>query len=85
MRDFVVALGYRRRGVGRRMLAELIGKLHPERRTRIDFDAPDTGLGLHLFLKAMGFRGVMLPTADTYRFTYEIPAAVPGDREGVTP
>jgi ribosomal-protein-alanine N-acetyltransferase len=56
--DFAVHPEYRRRGVGRQMIAKLAGKLSSHRRTRIELHLRETNLGGQLFCKVQGFRAV---------------------------
>jgi len=58
--NFAVAREHRRTGVGRAMLNKLIGKLSPERRTRIMLEVRETNLNAQLFFKACGFRAVSI-------------------------
>jgi ribosomal protein S18 acetylase RimI-like enzyme len=71
---------YRRHGVGRALVAKLVGKLHPGRRTRLVLDADEHLDGGHLFLRACGWeatRVIERATRSYYRFAYELqgPAA----------
>ena len=90
--NFAVADGYRRRGVGSQMIAKLIAKLSPQRRSRIVLEVRETNLAAQLFFRENGFRAVSVLRsyyADTpedaylmqYRYRPERQsAAEPGDR-----
>ncbi|MFO0908503.1 MAG: ribosomal protein S18-alanine N-acetyltransferase [Isosphaeraceae bacterium] len=54
--DFAAHPDFRRMGVGRQMLAKLVGKLSTHRRTRIALHVRETNLPAQLFYKVMGFR-----------------------------
>ena len=56
--NFAVAREFRRRGVGRRMIGKLVGKLAPQRRSRILLEVRETNLDAQVFFRAMGFRAV---------------------------
>ncbi len=56
--NFAVAADTRRRGVGRLMAGKLVGKLSPERRTRVMLEVRETNLPAQLFFRACGFRAV---------------------------
>jgi ribosomal protein S18 acetylase RimI-like enzyme len=62
----------RRRGVGRLLVGELIGKLNgpQSRRDKIVVDVPDCDLAPQWFFRAMGFLAHQLSDAETYRFEY---------------
>lgn len=46
---------YRRQGIGAQMVAKLVGKLGPQRRTRITLEVPETNLAAQLFFRQQGF------------------------------
>jgi ribosomal-protein-alanine N-acetyltransferase len=78
--NFAVLPMVRRRGVGRQMMAKLIGKLSMQRRTRITLEVRETNLPAHLFFKSCGFRAVTVMRAyyedspeDAYLFQYRVP------------
>jgi [ribosomal protein S18]-alanine N-acetyltransferase len=80
--NFAVRPDCRRSGVGRQMVAKLVGKLSSHRRTRIIAATREANLGMQLFLKACGFAArQILPghfedTGETaYVFEYRLPAA----------
>src|SRR3954447_21095751 len=56
--NFAVHPEYRRLGVGRQMVAKLIGKLSSHRRTRITLAVRETNLAAQLFFKAVEFRAL---------------------------
>lgn len=74
---FAVAPDARRQGVGRRMVAKLVGKLSPARRDHIRIVAPETpDYDGPRFLQAMGFvatevyRDTPEPGVDSIAFVY---------------
>ena len=54
--NFAVHPTMRRTGVGRQMIAKLIGKLSSHRRTRVTLAVRETNLGAQLFFKHQSFR-----------------------------
>jgi ribosomal-protein-alanine N-acetyltransferase len=54
--DFACHHEFRRRGVGRQMVAKLVGKLSAQRRSRIALYLRETNLSAQLFFRVMGFR-----------------------------
>jgi ribosomal-protein-alanine N-acetyltransferase len=54
--DFASHPEFRRQGVGRQMLAKLVGKLSTHRRTRIALEVRETNLVAQLFYRVQGFR-----------------------------
>ena len=56
--NFAVAPGFRRLAVGTQMVRKLIGKLSPQRRTRIVLEVRETNLAAQLFFRESGFRAV---------------------------
>lgn len=54
--NFAVHPDYRRQGVGRQMVAKLVGKLSSQRRTRIQLLVRESNLGAQLFYRVQGFR-----------------------------
>jgi ribosomal-protein-alanine N-acetyltransferase len=56
--NFAVSQGSRRAGIGRQMLEKLMGKLHPERRSRIMLEVRETNLAAQLFFRRFGFRAI---------------------------
>lgn len=68
--NFAVGRAFRRLGVGTQMLNKLIGKLSPQRRTRIALEVRETNLVAQVFFKAAGFRAVSV-LRDYYEDTTE--------------
>ena len=56
--NFAVAANARRRGVGLQMMEKLMGKLSPQRRTRVVLEVRETNLAAQLFFRGLGFRAV---------------------------
>jgi ribosomal-protein-alanine N-acetyltransferase len=54
--DFATHSDFRRRGVGRQMIAKLVGKLSSQRRNRIALQVRETNLPAQLFYRVVGFR-----------------------------
>ena len=54
--DFATHPEFRRSGVGRQMLAKLVGKLSTHRRTRIALHLRETNLSAQHFFRIQGFR-----------------------------
>lgn len=80
--NFAVGKQFRRRGVGSHMLAKLVGKLSPQRRTRIALEVRETNLPAQLFFRDNGFRAVSVlrdhyqdTTEDAYIMQYRYRAA----------
>jgi [ribosomal protein S18]-alanine N-acetyltransferase len=78
--DLAVHPDHRRRGVGRRMVAKLVGRLSPRRRTRIVLHVRDGNLPAQLFFRATGFRAVATLRGhyettgeDAYLMQYRLP------------
>jgi ribosomal protein S18 acetylase RimI-like enzyme len=70
-----VSPGARRRGVGRRLLADMKGSLLlGGTANRLRVFVPDDNLGAHLFLKACGFHGFVKGEA-LYKFVFRHSAA----------
>jgi ribosomal-protein-alanine N-acetyltransferase len=91
--NFAVAETQRRRGVGRQMIGKLVGKLSPQRRTRIMLEVRETNLAAQLFFRSNGFRAVSVLRAyyedspeDAYVMQYRYraveaePAVIPLNR-----
>ncbi|MEK7541015.1 MAG: ribosomal protein S18-alanine N-acetyltransferase [Patescibacteria group bacterium] len=77
--NFAVALEFRRMGVGQQMVEKLIGKLRPQRRTRILLEIRETNLGAQLFFRKLGFRAISVlkdfyvdTTEDAYLMQYRV-------------
>jgi ribosomal-protein-alanine N-acetyltransferase len=56
--DFATHADFRRRGIGRQMVAKLVGKLTAQRRNRIALYLRETNLQSQLFYRVMGFRAM---------------------------
>jgi [ribosomal protein S18]-alanine N-acetyltransferase len=56
--DFATHADFRRRGVGRQMIAKLVGKLSNQRRNRIGLHVRETNLHAQLFYRVLGFRAM---------------------------
>jgi [ribosomal protein S18]-alanine N-acetyltransferase len=77
--DFATHLDFRRRGVGRQMIAKLVGKLSNQRRNQIKFLIRESNLAGCLFLKASGFTATEIlrdhfddSHEDGYQFVYAL-------------
>ncbi len=77
--NFAVAPAWRRKGVGTQMVAKLVSKLSPDRRTRITLEVRETNLAAQLFFRACGFRAVSVlrnhyqdTPEDAYLFQYRL-------------
>ncbi len=68
--NFAVTRSHRRLGVGTRMMQKLIGKLTPDRRSRIVLEVRETNLPAQLFFRTMGFRAISV-LKDFYQDTTE--------------
>jgi len=87
--NFATAPAWRRRGVGTQMIAKLVGKLSPQRRTRVTLEVRETNLPAQLFFRSAGFRAVSVlrehyedTPEDAYLMQYRY---VPGQGEQVFP
>jgi ribosomal-protein-alanine N-acetyltransferase len=58
--NFAVHPDHRRQGIGTTMLAKLIEKLNPSKRTTIELDVPERFLDALLFFRNQGFKAVKL-------------------------
>ena len=58
MLNFAVSPEFRRLGIGSQMIGKLIGKLSPQRRSRIILEVRETNLPAQLFFRENGFRAV---------------------------
>jgi ribosomal-protein-alanine N-acetyltransferase len=56
--NFAVAADCRRQGLGRQMIAKLVGKLSLQRRVRVTLEVRETNLDAQIFFRAQGFRAV---------------------------
>ncbi len=75
--NFAVSSEFQKRGVGRRMIEKLIGKLSSQRRNRIMLEVRETNLAAQLFFRRLGFRAVAVlrdfyddTTEDAYLMQY---------------
>ena len=68
--NFAVARSHRRLGVGTRMMEKLVGKLSPERRSRIVLEVRETNLPAQLFFRSLSFRAISV-LKDFYQDTTE--------------
>ena len=81
--NFAVQAEFRRSGVGLQMVNKLIGKLSPQRRTRILLEVRETNLAAQLFFRNAGFRATTVlrdfyddTTEDAYLMSYTFRAKV---------
>jgi len=81
--NFAVHDDFRRSGVGRQMINKLVGKLSPQRRTRILLEVRETNLAAQLFFRNAGFRATTVlrdfyddTTEDAYLMSYEFGSKV---------
>jgi ribosomal-protein-alanine N-acetyltransferase len=56
--NFAVAPEFQRQGVGSQMIAKLIAKLSPQRRSRVLLEVRETNLAAQLFFRENGFRAI---------------------------
>lgn len=68
--NFAVSTSARRSGVGKAMIAKLLGKLSHERRNRIMLEIRETNLEAQLFFKDIGFKAISV-LRDFYEDTDE--------------
>ena len=68
--NFAVTRSHRRLGIGTRMMEKLVGKLSPERRSRIVLEVRETNLPAQLFFRSLGFRAISV-LKDFYQDTTE--------------
>lgn len=85
--NLAVARAHRRLGIGARMMEKLVGKLTPERRSRIALEVRETNLPAQLFFRALGFRATSVlkdfyqdTTEDAYLMQYLLESTVPMPR-----
>lgn len=78
--NVAVAKEYQRRGVGRQMVAKLVWKLSPLRRTRLTLEIRESNLDAQLFFKSQGFRATLVMRGfyedsdeDAYLFSFKAP------------
>jgi [ribosomal protein S18]-alanine N-acetyltransferase len=79
--NFAVHPDFRRSGVGHQMATKLIGKLSPQRRSRVLLEVRETNLGAQLFFRDLGFRAISVlrdfyddTTEDAYLMEYHYAA-----------
>ncbi len=87
--ELAVDPAQRRRGIGGRMIAKLVGKLSAQHRSRLVVDVRESNLPAQLFLRSRGFRAEGIVRAcyrdsaeDGYRFVHHAP---PVDNDGTLP
>ncbi len=68
--NFAVAPDARHQGVGRQMVAKLVGKLSGHRRTKIHLQVRESNLSAQLFYRVLGFRATEV-VRDFYEDTGE--------------
>ena len=83
MLNFAVVRSHRRLGIGTQMLEKLVGKMSPERRSRILLEVRERNLPAQLFFREQGFRAISVlkdfyqdTTEDAYLMQCCCPAAV---------
>jgi ribosomal-protein-alanine N-acetyltransferase len=79
--NFAVHPDFRRHGVGHQMATKLIGKLSPQRRSRILLEVRETNLDAQLFFRDLNFRAISVlrdfyddTTEDAYLMEYHFDA-----------
>lgn len=79
--NFAVHPDFRRGSVGHQMATKLIGKLSPQRRSRILLEVRETNLDAQLFFRGLGFRAISVlrdfyddTTEDAYLMEYHYDA-----------
>jgi len=79
--NFAVHPDFRRSGVGYQMANKLVGKLSPQRRSRILLEVRETNLDAQLFFRDLGFRAISVlrdfyddTTEDAYLMEYHYDA-----------
>ncbi len=89
--NFAVHPDFRRSSVGSQMAVKLIGKLSPQRRSRILLEVRETNLDAQLFFRDLGFRAISVlrdfyddTVEDAYlmefHFDAEAPVVMQGER-----
>ncbi|WP_169979618.1 ribosomal protein S18-alanine N-acetyltransferase [Tautonia rosea] len=89
--NLAVAPEFRRMGVGRQMVAKLVGKLSSHRRTKILLQTRESNLSAQLYFRALDFRAVEVVREayedtgeDAYVLQYVLPDVLPTELvEGV--
>ena len=84
--NLAIAPGHRRRGVGRQMVAKLVGKLSITGRTSIRLHIRESLLAAQLFCRAEGFRATRVDREwcddtgeDAYAMRYDLDGFAPED------
>jgi ribosomal-protein-alanine N-acetyltransferase len=79
--NFAVHPDFRRNGVGNQMATKLIGKLSPQRRSRILLEVRETNLDAQLFFRDLNFKAISVlrdfyddTTEDAYLMEYQYDA-----------
>jgi ribosomal-protein-alanine N-acetyltransferase len=80
--NFAVRRSHRRLGIGTQMMEKLVGKLTPERRSRIVLEVRERNLPAQLFFRTLGYRAISVlkdfyqdTTEDAYLMQFVLPAA----------
>ncbi len=80
--NFAVRRTHRRLGIGTQMMEKLVGKLTPERRSRIVLEVRERNLPAQLFFRTLGYRAISVlkdfyqdTTEDAYLMQFVLPAA----------
>mgnify|MGYP003325961302 CR=1 FL=1 len=78
--NFAVRRSHRRLGIGTQMMEKLVGKLTPERRSRIVLEVRERNLPAQLFFRSVGYRAISVlkdfyqdTTEDAYLMQYALP------------
>jgi ribosomal-protein-alanine N-acetyltransferase len=87
--NFAVHPDFRRSSVGTQMAVKLIGKLSPNRRSRILLEVRETNLAAQLFFRDLGFRAISVlrdfyddTVEDAYLMEFHYDADAPAVRQG---
>lgn len=80
--NFAVRRSHRRLGIGTQMMEKLVGKLTPERRSRIVLEVRERNLPAQLFFRTLSYRAISVlkdfyqdTTEDAYLMQFVLPAA----------
>ncbi len=80
--NFAVRRSHRRLGIGSQMMEKLVGKLTPERRSRVVLEVRERNLPAQLFFRTLGYRAISVlkdfyqdTTEDAYLMQYVLPSA----------
>ena len=80
--NFAVRRSHRRLGIGTQMMEKLVGKLTPERRSRVVLEVRERNLPAQLFFRTLGYRAISVlkdfyqdTTEDAYLMQYVLPSA----------